>query len=85
VAAATALLDRGHGRPHMTQDLTVNENRSFVIAPPKATKEEWAELCKVMQSTPREQQNAVLSTMIRRPENAKLPKPIEGKKLPEVN
>jgi hypothetical protein len=80
-AAATALLDRGHGRPYMTQDLTVNENRSFVVAPKTATREEWEAICAKMRATPRDQQSVTLAALQQKP---LLPK-IAGKKLPAVN
>lgn len=41
VAAAAQLLDRGHGRPRQTQDLTVTEAQHYVRAPSKVSDDEW--------------------------------------------
>lgn len=41
VAAAGQLLDRGHGRPHQTSDITTHEGQSYVRAPSKASYEDW--------------------------------------------
>lgn len=43
VAAAKELLDRGHGRPHQSTDVTVREERMVVDAPqPVPEADEWA-------------------------------------------
>jgi hypothetical protein len=41
VAAAAELLNRGHGRPHQTQDIAVTEGQHYVRAPSKVSDEEW--------------------------------------------
>jgi hypothetical protein len=45
VAAAGQLLDRGHGRAHQSQDLTVTQQQHYVIAPEVADRQEWDRIC----------------------------------------
>src|SRR5215467_4973323 len=50
VAAAGQLLDRGHGRPHQTQEVAVTEHH-FVRAPQKVSREEWNKLLESKRSS----------------------------------
>jgi hypothetical protein len=44
ISAASALLDRGYGKPLQTVDAT-NTNVNYVVSDQPMTEEEWAERC----------------------------------------
>jgi hypothetical protein len=75
VAAAGQLLDRGHGRPHQTQDTTITEQRSFVIAPRTASKQEWDAICAANRAR----------VFTAQPNPKPIAPNIAGKKLPPMN
>lgn len=67
VQAAAELLNRGHGRPHATQEIALNDVRGFVRAPQKLEPQEWKELL--------ERRQAAAELVAPKPK----PKPLEAK------
>jgi hypothetical protein len=39
------LMDRAWGKAHQTSDVSVTEQRNYVIAPEKCSREEWEQIC----------------------------------------